>query len=100
MGYIVKVKTEKIKVVRNLISDYQKLIITNTLVDNIVYRTREEAVNRIRTIVKNKCDKHQYTVLYDTLDRHMLSLEKDNITISRNNWEVVKSYTLKQIKIN
>ena len=99
-GYIIKVKTEKLKVVRGLISDSHKLIVTDTLVDNMIYPNKSQAINRIRSIVKNKCDKHQYKVLYDNLDGHMLSLKRDNITISRNNGEVYKSYTLKQIKIN
>ena len=92
-GYIIKVKTEKLKVIRGLVSDSRRLIVSDNLVDNIVY-----AINHIRTIVKNKCDKHQYKVSYDNLDRHMYS-EMD-IVISRNNGEVYKIYTLKQIKIN
>lgn len=100
-GYIIKIKTEKLKVVRGLVSDSHKLIATNTLVDNIVYRNKAEAINRIRSIVKNKCDKHQYKVSYDNLDRHaqMMHSEMD-IAISRNNGEVYKIYTLKPIKIN
>ena len=69
-----------------------------SFVDNIVYHSKDDAINRIRTIIKNKCEKHQYKVSYDNLDRHMHS-EMD-IVISRNNGEVYKIYTLKQIKIN
>lgn len=97
-GYIIKVKTEKLKDIRGFVSDSHKLIVTDTLVDNIVYRNKAEAINRIRSIVKNKCGKHQYKVSYDNLDRHMHS-EMD-IVISRNNGEVYKIYTIKPIKIN
>ena len=97
-GYIIKVKTEKLKVTRGLVSDSHRLIVSGNLVDNIVYHSKDDAINRIRTIVKNKCEKHQYKVSYDNLDRHMYS-EMD-IVISRNNGEVYKIYTLKQIKIN
>ena len=97
-GYIIKVKTEKLKVIRGLVSDSRRLIVSDNLVDNIVYRSKDDAINRIRTIVKNKCDKHQYKVSYDNLDSHMYS-EMD-IVIFRNNGEVYKIYTLKQIKIN
>ena len=97
-GYIIKVKTEKLKVIRGLVSDSRRFIVSGNLVDNIVYHSKDDAINRIRTIVKNKCDKHQYKVSYDNLDRHMYS-EMD-IVISRNNGEVYKIYTLKQIKIN
>lgn len=96
-GYIIKVKTEKLKVIRGLVSDSHKLIVTDTLVDNIVYHNKGEAINRIRSIVKNKCDKHQYKVSYNNLDKHMHS-EMD-VVISRNNGEVYKIYILKQIKI-
>ena len=99
-GYVIKVKTEKLKAIsRGRVSDLHKFIVTDTLVDNIVYPNKLQAINRIRSIVKNKCDKHQYKVSYDNLDGHMLSLKRDNITISRNNGEVYKSYTIKQIKI-
>ena len=99
-GYIIKVKTEKLKVIRGLVSDSRKLIVTDTFVDNIVYHNIGEAINRIRSIVKNKCDKHQYKVSYDNLDRHMQRMHsKMDVVISRNNGEVYKSYTLKQIKI-
>ena len=98
-GYIIKVKTEKMKVIRGLISDSHKLIVTDTLVDNIVYHNIGDAINRIRSIVKNKCGKHQYKLSYDNLDKHMMHSEMD-IAISRNNGEVYKIYTLKQIKIN
>ena len=97
-SYIIKVKTEKLKVNKGLVSDFRKLFETANLVDNVVYHSKEDAINRIRTIVKNKCDKHQYKVSYDNLDRHMHS-EMD-ILISRNNGEVYKIYTLTQIKIN
>ena len=97
-GYIIKVKTEKLKVNRCLVSDSRRLIVSDNLVDNIVYHSKDDAINRIRTIVKNKCEKHQYKISYDNLDRHMYS-EMD-IVISRNNGEVYKIYTLKQIKIN
>lgn len=97
-GYIIKVKTEKLKVNRGLVSDSHRLIVSDNLVDNIVYHSKDDAINRIRTIIKNKCEKHQYKVSYDNLDRHMYS-EMD-IVISRNNGEVYKIYTLKQIKIN
>ena len=97
-GYIIKVKTEKLKVTRGLVSDSHRLIVSGNLVDNIVYHSKDDAINRIRTIVKNKCEKHQYKVSYDNLDRHMYS-EMD-IVISRNNGEVYKIYTLTQIKIN
>ena len=97
-GYIIKVKTEKLKVNKGIVSDFRKLFETANLVDNVVYHSKEDAINRIRTIVKNKCDKHQYKVSYDNLDRHMHS-EMD-ILISRNNGEVYKIYTLTQIKIN
>ena len=97
-GYIIKVKTEKIKDNKRLVSDFRKLLETANLVDNVVYHSKEDAINRIRTIVKNKCDKHQYKVSYDNLDRHMHS-EMD-ILISRNTGEVYKIYTLTQIKIN
>ena len=97
-GYIIKVKTEKLKIIRGHVSDSHKLIVTDTLVDNIVYHNRGEAINRIRSIVKNKCDKHQYKIAYDNLDCHMHS-EMD-IVISRNNGEVYKIYTLKLVKIN
>lgn len=100
-GYIIKVKTEKMKVIRGLTADTRKLIVTDTFADNIVYRNKAEAINRIRTIVKNKCDKHQYKVSYDNLDRHMYRMHSEmDIVISRNNGEVYKIYTLKQIKIN
>ena len=100
-GYIIKVKTEKLKVIRGLVSDSHKLIVTDTLADNIVYRNKVEAINRIRSIVKNKCDKHQYKVSYDNLDRHMYGMHSEmDVIISRNNGEVYKIYTLKQIKIN
>jgi len=100
-GYIIKVKTEKLKVIRGLVSDSHKLIVTDTLVDNIVYHNMGDAINRIRSIVKNKCDKHQYKVLYDNLDRHKYRMHSEmDIAISRKNWEVYKIYTLKQIKIN
>lgn len=100
-GYIIKVKTEKLKVIRGLVSDSRKLIVTDTLVDNIVYRNKAEAINRIRSIVKNKCDKHQYKVSYDNLDKHMQMMHSEmDIAISRNNGEVYKIYTLKPIKIN
>ena len=97
-GYIIKVKTEKLKVNRDLVSDSRRLIVSDNLVDNIVYHSEDDAINRIRTIIKNKCEKHQYKVSYDNLDRHMYS-EMD-IVISRNNGEAYKIYTLKQIKIN
>ena len=97
-GYIIKVKTEKLKVIRGPVSDSRRLIVSGNLVDNIVYHSKDDAINRIRSIVKNKCDKHQYKVSYDNLDRHMHS-EMD-IVISRNNGEVYKIYTLNQIKIN
>lgn len=96
-GYIIKVKTEKLKVIRGLVSDSHKLIVTDTLVDNIVYHNKGEAINRIRSIVKNKCDKHQYKVSYNNLDKHMHS--GMDVVISRNNGEVYKIYILKQIKI-
>jgi len=100
-GYIIKVKTEKLKVIRGLVSDSHKLIVSDTLVDNIVYHNRVEAINRIRSIVENKCDKHQYKVSYDNLNRHMHGMHSEmDIVISRNNGEVYKIYTLKQIKIN
>lgn len=100
-GFIIKVKTEKMKVIRGLVSDSRKLIVTDNFVDNIVYRYKAEAINRIRTIVKNKCDKHQYKILYDNLDSHMYRMHSEmDIVISRNNGEVYKIYTLKQIKIN
>lgn len=100
-GFIIKVKTEKMKVIRGPVSDYRKLIVSDTFVDNIVYRNKAEAINRIRTIVKNKCGKHQYKVSYDNLDRHMHGMHSEmDIVISRNNGEVYKIYTLKQIKIN
>ena len=100
-GYIIKVKTEKMKVIRGLVSDSHKFIVTVTFVDNIVYHNKAEAINRIRSIVKNKCGKHQYKVSYDNLDRHMHGMHSDmDIVISRNNGEVYKIYTLKQIKIN
>lgn len=100
-GYIIKVKTEKLKVIRGLISDSHKLIVTDTLVDNIVYHNKGEAINRIRSIVKNKCDKHQYKVSYNNLDKHMNWMHsKMDVMISRNNGEVYKTYTLKQIKNN
>ena len=98
-GYIIKVKTEKLKVIRGLVSDSHKFIMTDTLVDNIVYHNRREAINRIKSIVKNKCNKHQYKVSYDNLDKHMQHSEMD-VVISRNNSEVYKTYILKQIKIN
>lgn len=97
-GYIIKVKTEKLKVNRGLVSDSHRPIVSDNLVDNIVYHSKDDAINRIRTIIKNKCEKHQYKVSYDNLDNHMHS-EMD-IVISRNNGEVYKIYTLKQIKIN
>ena len=97
-GYIIKVKTEKLKVNKGFVSDSRRLIVSDNLVDNIVYHSKDDAINRIRTIVKNKCDKHQYKVAYDNLDRHMHS-EMD-ILIYRNNGEVYKFYTLTQIKIN
>ena len=100
-GFIIKVKTEKMKVIRGNVSDSRKLIVTDTFADNIVYRNKAEAINRIRTIVKNKCDKHQYKVSYDNLDKHMHGMHSEmDIVISRNNGEVYKIYTLKQIKIN
>ena len=100
-GYIIKVKTEKMKVIRGIVSDSRKLIVSDNLVDNIVYHNREEAINRIRAIVKNKCDKHQYKVSYDNLDKHTYRMHSEmDIVISRNNGEVYKIYTLKQIKIN
>ena len=99
-GYIIKVKTEKMKVIRGVVSDSRKLIVTDTFADNIVYHNREEAINRIRAIVKNKCNKHQYKVSYDNLDKHSYRMHsKIDIAISRNNGEVYKIYTLKQIKI-
>ena len=97
-GYIIKVKTEKLKVIRGLVSDSRRLIVSDNLVDNIVYHSKDDAINHIRTIVKNKCHKHQYKVAYGNLDRHMHS-EMD-ILIYRNNGEVYKFYTLTQIKIN
>ena len=100
-GFIIKVKTEKMKVIRGNVSDSRKLIVTDTFADNIVYRNKAEAINRIRYIVKNKCDKHQYKVSYDNLDKHMHGMHSEmDIVISRNNGEVYKIYTLKQIKIN
>ena len=100
-GYIIKVKTEKLKVIRDLVSDSRRLIVSDNLVDNIVYRSKDDAINRIRTIIKNKCEKHQYKVSYDNLDRHMHRMHSEmDIMISRNNGEVYKIYTLKQIKIN
>ena len=100
-GYIIKVKTEKLKVIRGLISDSHKLIVTDTLVDNMIYPNKSQAINRIRSIVKNKCDKHQYKVSYDNLDKHMHGMmhSEIDVVISRNNGEVYKSYTLKPIKI-
>ena len=97
VGYIIKVKTEKLKVIRGLISDSRKLVVSDTLVDNIVYPNKSQAINRIRSIAKNKCVKHQYKILYDNLDKQLHS-EMD-VVISRNNGAVYKIYTVKQIKI-
>ena len=100
-GYIIKVKTEKMKVIRGLVSDSLKLIVTDTFVDNIVYHNKADAINRIMNIVKNKCDKHQYKVLYNNLHHNHWKMHSEmDIAISRNNGEVYKIYTLKQIKIN
>lgn len=99
-GYIIKVKTEKLKVIRGLVSDSHKLIVSDTLVDNVVYPNKSQAITRIRSIVKNKCNKHQYKVSYDNLDRHMNGMHSEmDVVISRNNGEVYKIYTIKQIKI-
>ena len=100
-GYIIKVKTQKMKVFRGLVSDSHKLIVTDTIVDNIVYKNREDALNRIMDIVKNKCDKHQYKILYNNLQHNHWKMHSEmDIAISRNNGEVYKKYVLKQIKIN
>ena len=58
-GYIIKVKTEKLKVNRGLVSDSRRFIVSDNLVDNIVYHSKDDAINRIRTIVKNKCEKQR-----------------------------------------
>ena len=92
-GYIIIVETSK------YVNGH--LVKTKTTVDNKVWRNLEDAQQRIRTIVQNKCEKHNYRIMYDELS----TLRKDRLhsdmdyAIERDKFKTIKIYTIRPMQI-
>lgn len=92
-GYIVIVKTFKMKNGIRCKSE--------TILDNKVWKQFDSVCKRIRTIIKNKQEKHNYKVIYDdlTLDRTKRGGSDIFITIMRDKYSVIKKYIVKSMQI-
>lgn len=92
-GYIITVETSK------YVNGY--LVKTKTTVDNKVWRNLEDAQQRIRTVVQNKCEKHNYRIMYDELS----TVRKDRLhsdmdcAIERDKFKRIKIYTIRPMQI-
>ena len=92
-GYIITVKTSK------YVNGH--LVITKSTVDNKVWRNLCDAQQRVRQITFRKCEKHNYRRMYDCLSsnrKDRLHSEMD-YAIERNNFNVVKHYTIRPMQI-
>lgn len=94
-GYIITVETPY----KN--GHYYGVNTPKTVLDNKVWRNLEDAQQRIRTVVQNKCEKHNYRRVYDCLsivrkDR----LHSDmNYAIERDKFNTAKVYTIRPMQI-
>lgn len=92
-GYFIVVKTSKMK--------DGKLCITDELLDNKAWKNFRSACNRIRSIVKNKCVKHNYKIGYDRLvsERKKRMQSDIELMIYRGKYESVKRYSIRPMQI-
>jgi len=92
-GYMVIVKTT--------INENNRRRTTETILDNKAWKRFGSVCNRIHSIVKNKCDKHNYRVLYDNLTTNRKDRMHSDIklVIMRNNYDVVKDYIVRPMQI-
>lgn len=93
-GYVIIVKTT----INNPNGGYRT---TKTILDNKAWKLFNTAYIRIYGIVDNKCKKHNYILVYNNLnnDRTKRSHSDIDICIMRDNYNVVKTYTIKPIQI-
>lgn len=94
-GYIITVETPY----KN--GHYYGINTPKTVLDNKVWRNLEDAQQRIRTVVQNKCEKHNYRRMYDCLSTVRKNrLHSDmNCAIERDKFNTVKVYTIRPLQI-
>lgn len=96
-AYYIKEETQRNKTVKTHLGISKTLFnVTSTVVDNKIYMTFKEAVERAKQIVNNKVNKHNYVLI---INRPEEKRERDRIiVIERNNWEIKKTYSIRAIK--
>lgn len=96
-AYYIKEETHKNKTVETPLGTCKTLFkITSTIVENKIYMTFKEAVERAEQIANNKVNKHNYRLV---INHSEAKRERDRmIVIERNNWEIKKTYTIRAIK--
>ena len=96
-AYYIKEETHKNKIVKSPMGNCKTLFkTTSTIVENKIYLTFKEAVERAKEIANNKVKKHNYVLVINNPDAKR---ERDRmIVIERNNWEVKKTYSIHAMK--
>ena len=90
-AYYIKEETQSNKTVATPMGTCKTLFkITSTIVENKIYMTLKEAVERAEKIASTKVNKHNYVLVVNHLDAKR---ERDRkIIIERNNWAIRKLY--------
>ena len=88
-------------IVRMTINENNRRRTTETILDNKVWKRFGSVCNRIHSIAKNKCKKHNDRVLYDNLTTNRKDRMHSDIklAIMRDNYSVVKDYTVRPMQI-
>lgn len=96
-AYYIKEKTQRNVTIKTPLGKCKSLLKeTSTIVENKIYMTFKEAVERAKQIAANKVAKHNYVLV---IDHPEAKRERDRmIVIERNNWEIKKTYTIRAIK--
>jgi len=96
-AYYIKEETQRTMIVKTSLGKCKTLFKeTSTIVDNKIYMTFKEAVERAKQIATNKVAKHNYKLV---IDHPEAKRERDRmIVIERNHWEIRKTYSIRAIK--
>ena len=96
-AYYIKEETQRNVTVKTPLGKCKSLFKeTSTIVENKIYMTFKEAVERAKEIANNKVNKHNYVLV---INHPEAKRERDRmIVIERNNWEIKKTYSIRAIK--
>ena len=96
-AYYIKEETQRNVTVNTPLGKCKSLLKeTSTIVENKIYMSFKEAVERAKEIANNKVNKHNYVVV---INHPEAKRERDRmIVIERNNWEIKKTYSIRAIK--